>query len=168
MKRFLILALLFIVVSNVFAIGPLTVGSAHAESGYDNKDMAVAVVVNAVEQGRMWLNANYSYLLLSSEIEELLNLVQTAAKKIDIAIANKCTVCYLQEVGRFYTDSAALVTVSFETQSYESCNTVVQVMNGGNYDILLLNKKDTQDFIKVLRSAHNLVDDHQRQIALFK
>ena len=61
----------------------------------------------------------------------LLDLIQTAAKKIDIAIANKCTVCYLQEVGRFYTDSAALVTVSFETQTYELCYAVVQVMNGG-------------------------------------
>lgn len=168
MKRFLTLALLFIIASNVFAIGPLTVGSSHAECGYDNKDMAVAVVVNAVEQGRMWLNANYSYLLLSSEIEKLLNLVQTAAKKIDIAIANKCTVYYLQEVGRFNTDSAALVTVSFETQSYESCHTVVQIMDGGNYDILLLNKKDTQDFINVLRNAHSRVNDYQRQVALFK
>jgi hypothetical protein len=41
-------------------------------------------------------------------------------------------------------------------------------MSGGNSEILLLDKKDTQDFIGVLRGAHSLIDDCQRQVALFK
>lgn len=170
MKRFPILALLFIVASSVFAIGLQSVGGSHATSGYDYKDLAVAVAVSPGGEGRMWLSASYSYplLFLSSERDKLLNLVQTAEKKINIAIANKTTINYMQEVGGFYTDNSALVSVSFETAGYEFSYTVVQIMNDGNNVILLLNKKDTQDFINVLGNAHSLVDDYQRQVALFR
>ena len=34
--------------------------------------------------------------------------------------------------------------------------------------ILMLNKDDTRDFIRLLGAKHSLVDDYQRQIALFK
>jgi hypothetical protein len=71
-------------------------------------------------------------------------------------------------VGRFSTDTAAVVTVSFQTRGFESSYAAVQFMSGGNNEILLLNKKDTQDSINVLGGAHSLVDDYQKQVALFK
>ena len=63
MKPLLILALMFIVAGTAFAAGPQIVGSSHAESGYDHKDMAVAMLVSSAEKGIMWLNANHSYSL---------------------------------------------------------------------------------------------------------
>jgi hypothetical protein len=168
MKRFLILVLLVAGASGVFAIGPLAVGSSHAESGYDHMDMAVDVVVSPGGDGMMWLNAKYSYPLMFSERDKLLKLVQSVAKKIDIAIANKSSIAFVQEVGKFSTDSSALITVSFETHGYESSYTVVEITNDGNYVMFLLNKKDTQDFIVVLGNAHSLADDYQRQATLFK
>jgi hypothetical protein len=165
MKRFPVRALLFILASSVFAVGPQTVGSSHAESGYDYKDITVAVLIRPAEEGRLWLNANYSHALLFSEKDRLVNLVQTAAKKIDIATSNKTSISYLQEVGGFYTENGALVTVAFDTDGYGSSYAVVRVMGDGNNDILLFNKKDTGDFIGVLGSV---VDDYQRQVALFK
>jgi len=168
MKRMLIPALLFIVASGIFALGPQTLGSSHAVSGYDYKDMSVAVVVSPVEVGKMWLSANYSYPLLFSERDKLLEFVQASAKKIDIAISNKTTISFVQEIGRFYTDDSALVTVSFETHGYASSNTVVQLTNEGRYIKFLLNKEDTRDFIAALRSAHSLSNDYQTQVTLFK
>lgn len=161
MKLFLIFALLFTVASSVFAIGPQTVGSSHAESGYDSKDMAVTVVASPAEEGRMWLNANYSYPLLFSERDKLVSLAQTAAKKINIAVANKTTISYLQEIGRLITENGALVTVSFETEGYELSYAVVRITGDGNSDILFLNKKDTQDFVNILGNANSLVNDYQ-------
>jgi|GEM_PF-5024125 len=168
MKRFLIMALLLIGASSVFAFGRQTVGNSHAENGYNYKDIAVAVVVSPADEGMMWLNATNSYPLLLSEKDKLVNLVQAGAKKIDIAFSNKTTVSYREELGRFLTDDAALVTVSFETDSYESSYTIVQIINGGKTDILLLNKNDTQNFINVLESTHSILDDYQKQVALFK
>jgi hypothetical protein len=168
MKPFLILAVLFIVASSVFAVGPQTLGSFHAESAYDHADIAVTVLVGPVQQGMMWMNANHSYPLLFSERDKLAKLIQTAAKKIDIAISNKTTISYAQEIGGFYTENGALVTVFFDTDGYELSYAVVRVMGQGNSDILLLNKKDTEDFISLLRNANNLADDYLRQVALFR
>ena len=112
--------------------------------------------------------ANYSYPLLFSERDKLANLVQAAAKKIDIAISNKTTISYAQKIGGFYTENGALVTVSFDTDGYGLSYAVVRVRGQGNSDLLLLNKKDTEDFIDLLRNAHSLADDYQRQVALFR
>ncbi len=168
MKHFLILATLTVFASRAFAFGPQTVGSSHAESGYDNRDIAVVVSANPATQGMLWLNADYSYPLLFSERDRLVELVQAAAKKIDIAVANKTTISYLQEIGRFNTENGALVVVSFETDGYELSYAVVRITGDGNNDILVLNKKDTQDFITVLGNANTLIDDYQRQVALFR
>ena len=168
MRPFLTLAVLFVVASSLFAVGAQTLGSVHAESGYDHKDMAVSVLVGPVQQGMIWMNARYSYPLLFSERDKLVNLVQTAAKKIDIAITNKTTISYAQKIGRFYTENGALVTVSFDTDGYGLSYAVVEIMGAGNNDIVLLNQKATEDFISLLRSAKNLADDYQQQVALFK
>jgi hypothetical protein len=168
MKRFLIIAVACIVASSGFASGPQVVGSSHAESGYDYKDLAVSVLIRAGQQGMMWLNANSSYPLLFSERDKLAKLVEIAAKKIDIANSNKTTISYVQEIGRFYSENGGLFVVSFDTDGYGLSYAVVRVAGDGNSDILMLNKKDTEDFINVLENANNLVDDYQRQVALFK
>jgi hypothetical protein len=41
-------------------------------------------------------------------------------------------------------------------------------MGKGNNAILLLNRKDTKDLIDNLGSVRSLVDDYQRQLALFE
>ena len=169
MKKLLILVLACAAASSVFAIEPkTTVAIANAEGGFDHKNIAVTVVVNPAEKGRMWLTANSSYQLLFSERDKLLDLIRTAAGKIDIAVANKTTISYRRPVGFFSTDSAALVIVSFMTDGYEASYTVVQFTAYGGNDILLLNKKDTQDFIDILGKTHAFVDDYQRQAALFR
>jgi hypothetical protein len=160
--------LFFVVAFSVFAVGPQTLGSFHAESGYDHKDVAVTVLVGPLQQGMMWMNANYSYPLLFSERDKLVDLVQAAAKKIDIAISNKTTISYTQKIGGFYTENGALVTVFFDTNGYRLSYAVVRLTGQGNSDLLLLNKKDTEDFIGLLHSAHSLADDYQRQVALFR
>jgi hypothetical protein len=169
MKKLLILALACAAASSAFALEPkTTVAIAHAEGGFDHKNIAVTVIVNPAERGRMWLTANSSYQLLFSERDELLDLIRTAAGKIEIAVANRTTISYRRPVGFFSTDDAALVIVSFMTDGYEASYTVVQFTAYGNNDILLLNKKDTQDFIDILGKSHAFVDDYQRQAALFR
>jgi hypothetical protein len=168
MKRMVVFALFSLVASCVFAIDPQILNTSHAQSGYDSKDITIVVTSSPAEGGRMWLNAKFSYPFLLSEADKLLNLVQTAAKKIDIAIANKSTISYQQEVGRFDTDKEALIAVAFQTRGYGSSYVVVQISGDGNKVILLLDQKDTQDFITVLKNTHNLFDDYQRQVALFK
>jgi hypothetical protein len=168
MKRLLVLALLVFSASVVFAVEPEIVGSLHAVGGYDHGDVAIGVVVNPIEEGRVWLNAKSSYPLLFSERDSLLYLVQIAAREIDIAVANKTTISYQRLVGRFATEGAALVTVSFRTEGYEASYAVVQITSHRGSDILLFNKKDTRDFIDVMGRAHNLVDDYARQVALFR
>ena len=168
MKRFLIAALVTFAAFRVFAMEPQIVGSAHASGGYDHKDMAIVVVVNPIEKGRVWLNARYSYQLLFSERDSLLYMVRMAARQIDVAVANKTTISYGRVVGRFSTEGAALVTVSFATDGYEASYVVVQITSQRGGDVLLFNKRDVQDFIDVLGRARNLVDDYQRQAALFK
>jgi hypothetical protein len=168
MNRFLILALSLIAASRVFAVEPQTAGSLHASGGYDHRDMQIAVFVNPVAEGRIWLNAKYSYQLLFSERDELLSMVQAASQEIDIAVVNKTTIRFERVIGRFSTDGAALVTVSFETDGYEASYAVVQITSQGNNDILLFNKKDVGDFISVLGKSHSLVNDYQKQAALFK
>lgn len=167
MKSFLILALLLFFVSGAFASGPQNVGNAHAVNGYDYKDVAVSVLVNPAESGRVWLNARYSYALLFAERDKLEKLVRTAARKIDTSIANKTTISYVQEVGRFYTENGALISVTFNTDGYGLSKAVVHIMGAGNNDILLLDKQDVQSFIDALGSAHSFVSDYQRQVKLF-
>jgi len=58
--------------------------------------------------------------------------------------------------------------VFFETQGYGASNTVVQLTNKGSSEVLLLNQKETQDFITLLGKAHSLVTEYNRQIILFK
>ncbi len=168
MRQSVFLALLVLLASRGFSLGPEIVGSSHAESGYDYRDIAVVVVANPIVDGMMWLNGDYSYQLLFSERDKLVNLVQTAAKKIDIAVANKTTIAFREEIGRFNTENGALVVVSFETDGYALSYAVVRITGDGNNDILLLNKKDTEDFASVLGSANRLVDDYQKQVALFR
>ena len=86
---------------------------------------------NPVAEGRIWLNAQYSYQLLISERDELLSMLQIAAKEIDVAVVNKTTISYGRVIGRFSTDGAALVTVSFETEGYAASYAVVQIASGG-------------------------------------
>jgi hypothetical protein len=167
MKTFLISIMSFIVAFSAFAVGPQVVGTAHAESGSTYKAVTVAVVVTLAEEARLWLNTSYSYPLLFSERDKLVSLVQTAAKKIDIANAHETTIYYKQVLGRFYTDNAALVTVSFETDGYVSSNTVVEIMDGGNNEILMLDKEGTRDFIHALENANDLALGYQQQVALF-
>ena len=144
------------------------VGSVSASSGYDHKDMAITVIVSPVEQGRIWVNATHSYQLLFTERDSLLYLVQMAVREIDIAIANKTTISYRRTVGRFSTDGAALVTVSFATDGYEASYAVVQVTSHRGDDLLLFSRKDAKDFIDVLGRSHSFVDDYARQAALFR
>ena len=106
--------------------------------------------------------------LILAERDRLLTYIQAASRKIDIAVANETTVSYEQEVGRFYTDDGAFLSVSFETSGYALSYAVVRIMNSGNNVILMLNKDDTRDFIRLLGAKHSLVDDYQKQIALFK
>jgi hypothetical protein len=168
MKRFLIPSLMLIIASSaVFALGKPAAGTSHAQSGYDHKDMVVVLVANPAEAKRVWLVTTYSYPLLFSERDKLLDLVQAASKKLDIAIANKTTFSYRQDIGSFYTDNAALVSVAFDTRGYESSWVVVRIMGNGNSVILLLNEKDTRDFVSSLGTTRSLVDDYQRQTALF-
>jgi len=168
MKTVLTLALISLVASAAFSAETTAAGSSHAVSGYDHNDLVVVMVTSATESQRVWLVAGHSYPLLLSERDKLLTLVQTAAKKIETAIAHKTTLSYLQELGSFYTDNADLVTVSFDTAGYQSSFTVVRIMGKGNSAILLLNRKDTRDFIDTLGSVRSLVDDYQRQLALFE
>ena len=168
MNRLLIPVLLFIAGARAFAIGPAPVEISHAQSGYGSEDIALALVAIPSESGRVWLSAKYSYPLILSERDRLLSFIQKAAKKIDIAVANETTVSYQQEVGRFYTDDGAFLKVTFETAGYELSYAVVSIMNSGNNVILLLNKQDTKDFIALLGKKRSLVDDYQRQVALFQ
>jgi hypothetical protein len=168
MKRFLILALSFLAASSVFAVEPQTAGSVHASGGYDHRDMQIAVFVNPVAEGRIWLNAKYSYQFLFSERDELLSLVQIAAQEIDIAVVNRTTISFGRVIGRFSTDGNALVTVSFETDGFAASYAVVQITSQGNSDILLFNKKDVGDFISLLGKSHSLANDYKKQSALFK
>ncbi|HVP17965.1 MAG TPA: hypothetical protein VMU36_03150 [Spirochaetia bacterium] len=126
------------------------------------------VLVVPAEQGMMWMNANYSYPLLASEGEKLVNLVQTAARKIDVAVFNKTAMSYLQEIGQLYAENGALATVSFKTDGNRSSCAAVRVMGFGCRDILLLNKKDAEDFISLLRNANSCLYDYHRQAALFR
>ena len=64
MKRLAVLGLFVIVASSVSAQGPQTVGTSHAENGYDYKDTQVTVLAVPTEAGKLWLNADYSYPLL--------------------------------------------------------------------------------------------------------
>ena len=132
MKRFLIPGLMLVIASStVFAFGTQVSRSSHAQSGYDHKDMVVVLVANPAEAKRVWLVATYSYPFLLSERDKLLNLVQAASKKIAIAITNKTTFSYTQDLGSFYTDNAALVAVSFDTQGYEASYVVVRSRGTG-------------------------------------
>jgi hypothetical protein len=168
MKRFALLALLFVVAVSAFPIGTKTVGSWHAENGLTYQDIQVAVVVSPTVDGRLWINGAQSYQLLFSERDKLLNLVQSAAKRIDIATANKTTISYGVDLGGFFTEDGARFTVSFETYGYASSFVVVRIMADGHYDILVLNKKDSQELLDVLGKAHGIIDDYQRQAALFQ
>lgn len=168
MNRLLIPILFLAACASVFAAGPGTVETSHAQNGYGQEDIAVAMVVSPRESGRVWLSAIYSYPLILAERDRLLTLIQAASRKIDIAVANQTTVSYQQEVGRFYTDDGAFLSVSFETSGYALSYVVVRIMNSGNNVILMLNKNDTRDFISLLGAKHSLVDDYQKQIALFK
>jgi hypothetical protein len=168
MKRIMIPAVLLVVAAGLFAFGTPVARSSHAQSGYDHKDIVVVLMANPTEAKRVWLVATYSYPLLLAERDKLLGLVQEAGKKIDIAVTNKTTFSYQQDIGAFYTDNAALVTVSFDTQGYEASYVVVRITGNGNNVILLLNQKDTRDFIASLGNARSLVDDYQRQTALFE
>ncbi len=167
MKRLIVLALFFVVASSLFAQGSQIAGTTHAENGYDYRDTHVTVLVVPSKAGMLWLNADYSYPLLFSERDRLANLVQTAAKKIDLATAKKTTISYSQEIGRFYTENGALIVVNFDT-GYGLSNAVIRITGDGNSDILLLNKKDTEDLVTALGNANNLIDDYQKQVALFE
>jgi len=166
MKRFLSVAFLIIGLS-AYAAGPKVVGSSHAMSGYDGKDMTLEVVGSPTGEG-ITLNTDYDYPLLPPERDKLLSLIQTAAKKIDIAESNKTTIFYKMEIGRFSTDDAAMIIVSFQTDGYESSYASVQILNGGRNVILMLNKKDAQDLTSNLAAATNPRDDYQKQVELFK
>ncbi len=165
MKKYLAPAILLLVAWGAFAVGPQNLGSSHAVNGYDHHDMTISVSVSGGEAGKLFLNAGHSYPLLFSERDRLVSLIQAAARKVDIAIANKTTISIRQEIGSFYTDSAALVSVSFETDGYGASNTIVRINGDGSNAILQLDKKDGQDIIHMLS---NLVDDFQGQEALFK
>jgi hypothetical protein len=164
MKRRIVPALLLVAASYAFAAGPLSPGKCHAVNGYDHSELTVAVDASSNGAGLVWLSAVRNFQLSFSERDMLLRLVRTAAKKVDIAIANKTTISYRREVGRFYTDGAILFTVSFETDGYGLSNTIVQIQGGGDSVILMFNQKDGQDFIGILG---NLVDDYRRQAELF-
>jgi hypothetical protein len=168
MKRFLLAAFLCSLAAGLFAEEPQIATRSHAQSGYDYADITVVVSASPADAGRMWLNARYGYPLLLSEADDLSNLVQSAAKKVDIAIANKSTISYRKEIGRFRTAGAAFVSVLFETSGYSQSYVVVQLNSEEKNVTLLLNHKDTQDFIRLLGNAHGLFDEYQKQVALFK
>jgi hypothetical protein len=168
MKRIALPILLLVVASSAFPLGTRTVGMWHAENGLTYTGVEGAVIVSQVDDGRLWLNGTQSYQLLFSERDKLLNLVGAAARKIDIATANKTTISFAMDLGGFYSDDGALFNVSFQTSGYESSRVVVSIMENGNYDILLLNKKNAQELLDVLGDARGLIDDYQRQAALFK
>jgi hypothetical protein len=168
MKRPLVLILLSIVASSAFAVEAQIAGTLHASDGYNYREISVAVIVTPVKDGRLWLNANHSYQLLFSERDRLLSLARDAAKRVDIAYANKTTVSYQQELGSFRTDEGAQIIVSFRTDGYESSYAVVSIADDGNYDLLLLNRKDSIDFVNVLEATNRLVDEYQTQTGLFK
>jgi hypothetical protein len=168
MKRFLIPALLFVIVSSAFALEPRTIGSSHAQSGIDSRDVTITMTVSPENEVRIWLSASASYPLLIAERGTLLDLVKTAARKIGVATANKTTITYRQPIGRFATAHAALVSVSFETQGYGLSYAVVQLTSHGTSETLLLNQKDTQDFISLLGNANSFVVEYERQAILFK
>jgi hypothetical protein len=167
MKRFLVAAFCLVVASGVFA-AELQVGALHAQNGYDYSDMTVTVVVSPAGTGVLWVNAAYNFQFLPAERDILVQLVQVAQKKINIAYANKSTISITREIGGFYSDTWALVTVAFVTQGYESSYTLVRIKYFGDDIVFLLDKKDTQDFITALGNARSYVADYERQVALFK
>ena len=167
MKRPLLLILLSIAATSAFAVEAQIAGTLHASDGYNYREISVAVIVTPVKDGRLWLNANHSYQLLFSERDKL-DLARDAAKRVDVAYANKTTVSYQQELGSFRTDEGAQIIVSFRTDGYESSYAVVSIADDGNYDLLLLNRKDSNDFVNVLEAANRLVDEYQTQTGLFK
>jgi hypothetical protein len=169
MKRFVVPAILLLAASSaLFAFGTQVAKSSHAQNGFDHKDMVVVMVSDPAEAKRVWLVATHSFPLLLAERDRLLDLVKAASRKIDIAVTNRTTLSYQQELGAFYTDNAALVTVSFDTEGYEASYVVVRITGNGNSVFLRLNKKDTGDFIASLGAARSLADDYQRQSALFE
>jgi hypothetical protein len=140
----------------------------HAQSGYTYKDLAIAVTISTLEEGRLWLNAEHSYQLRFSERDQLLKLVRSAARRIEIANAHKTTISYRMDLGSFRTEEGGAFFVSFQTDGYAQSFTIVTIMDDGNYDLLWLNMKDTNDFINVLENAHSIIDDYQKQADLFK
>jgi hypothetical protein len=167
MKRFAVFMLLLVVAASAFPVETKTVGSWHAQNGHTYKDIQVSVIVSPTIEGRLWINGAQSYQLLFSERDKLLKLVQAAAKRIDIATANKTTITYGLELGGFFTDEGARFTVSFETEGHESSRVVLRIMDDGQYDILQLNRKDCQELLDVLGKADSLISDYRRQVALF-
>jgi hypothetical protein len=167
MKRSLTLAILCFVATGLFATGAPTVTSLHAQDGRDLKEMTISLSASPAEEGKLWLTGIYSYRLQPAETEKLATLVQAAAKKIDIAIANKTTISYTQKVGSFYASSGALLLVSFVTDGYESSFAVVRTMDNGRSDVIMLNKHDAQEFLKALGTVNSLAEDYQKQVDLF-
>ena len=166
MKRCLVPVLFIAMAASAFALEPQTVGSVHATS--DARDVTVTMTVSPEKEVRLWIDSEKSYAFLFSERDTLLGFVETSARKMDIAAANKTTISYRQGVGRFATANAALVSVFFDTKGYGVSNTVVQLTNKGSSEVLLLNQKETQDFASLLGKAHNLVTEYNRQLILFK
>jgi hypothetical protein len=166
MKRFLVPLVFIAMAANAFAFEPQPVGSVHATR--DAKDVTITLTVSPEKDVQLWLDSNKSYAFLFSERDTLLGFVESSARKIDIAAANKTTIAYRQGVGRFATANAALVSVFFDTQRNGVSNTVLQLTNRGSSEILLLNQKETQDFISLLGKAHSLVTEYNRQLILFK
>jgi hypothetical protein len=165
-KRYLMLTLFFAIAMSVFAIEPQPIGSVHALSG--SGDVTITLTVSPAKEIRIWLGEGKSYSFLFSERDILLGFVENAARKIDIAAANKTTISYRQALGRFATANAALVSVFFETQGYGLSYTVMQLTSKGSSDVLLLDLKETQKFMDLLGKAHSLVDEYNRQLILFK
>jgi hypothetical protein len=168
MKILLILAVLSLAASSAFSLETTASGSFHAMNGYSHKDLTVVMVTSPTESRRVWLVADHSYPLLLEERDKLLSLVRVAARKIETANAHKTTLSYLQQIGGFYTDSGDLLTVSFDTAGYQRSYTVVRIMGKGDSAVLLLDRKDTMDLIDTLGSVRSLVDEYQRQLALFE
>lgn len=167
MIRILIPALFFMVASSAFSAGPGAAESSRAQSGYSHEEVVLTIVVSPGESRRVWLNAKHSYPLTLAERDKLLKYVQSAAGKIDVAVANETTISYHQEVGRFYTEDGAFVSVSFETAGFQLSYAVVRILNRGDNEILVLNRQDARDFIKMTRNKSGLVDDYLRQATLF-
>jgi hypothetical protein len=168
MKRCLVPVLFFVIVASAFAIEPQTIGSVHAKIAPDSKDVTVTFSVSPEKGFSIWLGADRSYAFRLEERAVLLGLVESSAKRIDIATANKTTIAYRQGVGRFATSGAALVSVFFVTEGYGTSSTVVQFTNSGSTEILTFNQQETRDFIALLEKAHSAVDEYNRQVILFK